>query len=181
MDVVLNYADIYAFNSIYSHFPETLQPYFSDPTNIIRQMVSLWWICFIGVNLAYFFFSFLAYHFLFDKTLVKHPKYLPNQIKKEISMSLVGFPWLATLSMPWFLGEVRGHSQLYHNVDDYGWPYLILTVGLFYIFTDFGIYWIHRAEHHPSVYWWLHKPHHTWKIATPFASFAFHPLVRSNF
>jgi lathosterol oxidase len=53
---------------------------------------------------------------------------------------------------------------------------MVATVALFLVFTDFGIYWIHRYEHHPSVYKWLHKPHHKWIVPTPFASHAFHPL-----
>jgi lathosterol oxidase len=30
------------------------------------------------------------------------------------------------------------------------------------IFNDLGIYWIHRLEHHPSIYKYVHKPHHKW-------------------
>ena len=32
----------------------------------------------------------------------------------------------------------------------------------FLVFTDYLIYWIHRWEHHPICYKWLHKPHHKW-------------------
>ena len=68
----------------------------------------------------------------------------------------------------------------------------------FLVFTDYLIYWIHRWEHHPICYKWLHKPHHKWlseystyvlralassavlivppAVPTPFASHAFHPL-----
>ena len=38
-----------------------------------------------------------------------------------------------------------------------------LTVSVsFLVFTDYCIYWIHRWEHHPLFYKWLHKPHHKW-------------------
>lgn len=46
----------------------------------------------------------------------------------------------------------------------------------FILFTDCLIYWIHRGLHIPWVYRRLHKPHHLWKVPTPFASHAFHPL-----
>ncbi len=65
----------------------------------------------------------------------------------------------------------------------------------FLVFTDYGIYWVHRLLHHPSVYKYVHKPHHKWlstslrqsrfhpplnrfclAVPTPFASHAFHPL-----
>lgn len=66
------------------------------------------------------------------------------------------------------------------------------------VFTDYCIYWVHRWEHHPICYKWLHKPHHKWlstsyfcymnlinrladplisnSVPSPFASHAFHPL-----
>jgi sterol desaturase/sphingolipid hydroxylase (fatty acid hydroxylase superfamily) len=34
-----------------------------------------------------------------------------------------------------------------HQVEEYGLPFLILTIFTFLFFTDFGIYWIHRALH----------------------------------
>lgn len=63
----------------------------------------------------------------------------------------------------------------------------------FLLFTDYCIYWIHRLEHHPSIYKHIHKPHHKWisefrsffretwvnllpLVPTPWAAYAFHPL-----
>jgi lathosterol oxidase len=46
----------------------------------------------------------------------------------------------------------------------------------FILFTDCLIYWIHRGLHHRLVYSAIHKPHHAWKVTTPFASHAFHPI-----
>lgn len=83
------------------------------------------------------------------------------------------------------LTKVDGYSKIYHNVEDYGMAYLVFSIVLFTLFSDCLIYFIHRGLdfnslfsgfHHPSVYSWLHKPHHSWKIATPFSGFAFHPL-----
>jgi len=80
------------------------------------------------------------------------------------------------LMLPWFLVEVRGHSKLYTRVDEYGWAYLVLSVPLFLLFTDYAIYWIHRWLHIPFLYKRIHKPHHRWIVTTPFASHAFHPV-----
>lgn len=57
-----------------------------------------------------------------------------------------------------------------------GWLGLILSVFTFILFTDCLIYWIHRGLHHRLVYTTLHKPHHAWKVPTPYASHAFHPI-----
>lgn len=57
-----------------------------------------------------------------------------------------------------------------------GWGLVIGTTITFLLFTDCLIYWIHRGLHHRLVYKHLHKPHHWWKVPTPFASHAFHPV-----
>ena len=46
----------------------------------------------------------------------------------------------------------------------------------FVIVTDVCVYCIHRGLHHPSLYRFIHKHHHKWKIPTPFAGHAVHPL-----
>ncbi|KAF9432705.1 c-5 sterol desaturase [Entomortierella beljakovae] len=55
-----------------------------------------------------------------------------------------------------------------------GWGYVAVSAVAFLMFTDFGIYWIHRWLHHPLIYKRIHKPHHKWIVPTPFASHAFH-------
>ncbi|GAW00772.1 C5-sterol desaturase [Lentinula edodes] len=120
--------------------------------------------------------------------MMLHPRFLPNQVRKEIQTSLKAFPLMTLLTLPWFLGEVRGWSKLYTNVDDMdmsligdfgGWGstvYMVFSAVWFLVFTDSCIYWIHRLLHHPLLYKPLHKLHHKWIIPTPFASHAFHPV-----
>lgn len=55
------------------------------------------------------------------------------------------------------------------------WSILPYSIS-FIIFTDSLVYWIHRVLHSKYLYKTLHKTHHKWKIPTPFASHAFHPL-----
>ena len=167
MDIVLNLADDLLLDNAFKSLKRD---------NWMRQSLSIWLIEMVGVHILYFSFSALSYWLLFDKSILKHPKYLKNQIQREIWLSVSSFPITSAVTVPWFLFEVKGYSKLYHNIDDYGWPYFGLSILLFIAFTDFGVYWIHRLEHHPWLYSWLHKPHHQWKVTTPFASFAFHPL-----
>ena len=74
-------------------------------------------------------------------------------------MSVFGFFVRDLLPLPWFVGEVRGHSRLYDRVDEYGWTYLVFSIGFFLFFTDMMIYWIHRWLHHPLLYARIHKVH----------------------
>ncbi|KAH8100932.1 hypothetical protein BXZ70DRAFT_936610 [Cristinia sonorae] len=143
---------------------------------IVRQAISLSAITLVGIHILYFSMAYFSYKFIFNHEMMKHPRFLKNQIRLEIKSSLNSFPGMLLLTLPWFVAEVRGYSKMYDNVADYGWGYLIFSIALYLVFTDFGIYWIHRLEHHPSVYKWVHKPHHKWIVPTPFASHAFHPL-----
>lgn len=96
--------------------------------------------------------------------MMLHPRFLPKQVSLEIRTSMEAFPVMTVLTLPWFLGEVRGWSKIYHNVDDHwgGWWYLVASVPCYLLFTDYCIYWIHRWLHHPLLYKPLHKPHHKW-------------------
>jgi lathosterol oxidase len=81
-------------------------------------------------------------------------------------------------TVPFFGGEVLGQSMLYGGMPQtaFDWAYLVASIPTFLFFTDCGIYWFHRWMHHPKVYQYLHKLHHKWVIATPFASHAFNPM-----
>lgn len=127
--------------------------------------------------IVYFICATLSYIFIWDKTTVKHPKYLKNQIPLEIAQTMRAMPVMSLLTVPFFVAEVRGYAKLYDSFDEEPFPYYsILQFPLFIAFTDLCIYWIHRGLHHPLVYKQLHKPHHKWIMPSPFASHAFHPV-----
>ncbi|RYP07424.1 hypothetical protein DL765_009171 [Monosporascus sp. GIB2] len=152
--------------------------------NIYRQIISILVITQLGATFLYLIFSALSYYFIFDRRLEYHPRFLKNQVRQEIKSSLSAVPGINILTLPFFLAEVRGKSLLYSKVSDYGWPWLLISSILYMAFNDIGIYWIHRLEHHPSVYKYIHKPHHKWIganaddmiVPTPWAALAFHPL-----
>ncbi|CAG8718361.1 25909_t:CDS:2 [Dentiscutata erythropus] len=148
VDIALNIADEYILDGIYARFyPISITD--NSTTTILQSSLP---------------------------QLMKHPKFLKNQIRKEITLSVTGFPLTSLVTVPWFLGEVRGYSKLYDDINDYGFLYGIFSIILYLFFTDMCIYWIHRWLHHPLIYKNLHKPHHRWIIPTPYSSHAFHPL-----
>lgn len=130
--------------------------------NIYRQIISILLITQFGATSLYLIFSALSYYFIFDRRLEYHPRFLQNQIRQEIKSSLSAIPTINLLTLPVFLAEVRGKSLCYSKVSDYGWPWLLISSILYLAFNDLAIYWIHRLEHHPSVYKYIHKPHHKW-------------------
>lgn len=108
---------------------------------------------------------------------MKHPKFLKGQIGMEIKQAMAAMPVMAICTIPFFLLETRGYSKMYDSFDQAPFPlYNLLQFPMFLLWTDFFVYWIHRALHHPLLYKRLHKPHHKWIMPTPYASYAFHPL-----
>lgn len=158
---------------------------------ILRQAISISSITIIGIHILYFLFAGLSYKFIFNHDMMKHPRFLKNQVWLEIQSSLQALPVMTLLTLPIFLAEVRGHSMLYSGLDTYGYCYLIASIPMcvgfscfgscltwgerhthfsyhlsqifrYLLFTDYAIYWIHRWLHIPVIYKYIHKSHHRW-------------------
>jgi len=145
-----------------------------------RQLLSLLLLTLIGIHVLYFLFAGLSFKYIFNHDMMRHPRFLKNQVRLEIQTSLRAFPVMTLLTLPWFQAEVMGYSKLYDGVDTYGYFYLFASVPLwvlflffscmshinscwsYLLFTDYCIYWIHRWLHIPIFYKYIHKPHHKW-------------------
>ncbi|XP_076372521.1 lathosterol oxidase-like [Tachypleus tridentatus] len=171
MDVVLQVCDQCVFTPL-------LYPSWWPEDDIWRQFLTLNVVLTLGGTLVYLIPATFSYSFVYDKRLLKHPQVLHRQVQKEIFYTLKSIPFMALFTSVLFLLEIRGCSLLYNKISDskYGWWTVFASVIAFIMFTDCLIYWIHRGLHHKLVYKHIHKPHHKWKIPTPFASHAFHPL-----
>eukprot|EP00062_Callorhinchus_milii_P024678 gi/632984844/ref/XP_007909349.1/ PREDICTED: lathosterol oxidase [Callorhinchus milii] len=171
MDIVLNYADHYVFTPF-------VYPTSWPEDGALRQIISLLIVTNLGASVIYILFGMFSYYFIFDHRLMKHPQFLPNQVRREIHCAMHSMPWISIPTVALFFAEVRGYSKLYDHIEDspFGWFGVILSMVSFLFFTDMCIYWIHRFLHHKLIYKYFHKPHHVWKIASPFASHAFHPV-----
>lgn len=146
MDLVLHIADEYLLDAVWARlvpFNDPLadhlranasaipHPHSTWPRDYIpRQLVSLIVLTLIGIHVLYFVFAGLSYRFIFNHEMMRHPRFLKDQIKLEIQASLKAFPGMTLLTLPWFQAEVMGYSRLYDDVSEYGWPYLVLSVPL---------------------------------------------------
>jgi len=95
-----------------------------------RQLLSLCVITLIGVHVLYFLFAGFSYKFIFNHDMMRHPRFLNNQVKLEIQTSLRAFPVMMLLTLPWFQAEVMGYSKMYDGLDTYGYWYLVASVPL---------------------------------------------------
>lgn len=95
-----------------------------------RQLLSLAAITLIGIHVLYFLFAWLSYKFIFNHDMMRHPRFLKDQVILEIKTSLCSFPGMTILTLPWFQAEVMGYSKLYDGLDTYGYFYLFASVPL---------------------------------------------------
>lgn len=163
---------------IYFPLSEYADKSFLSRGNLLRELMSILVITIIFGWILYFSVATFSYYFVFDTKIFNHPRYLKNQVSLEIWQAFTAIPVMVMLTAPFFLMELNGMSRLYYDVNDLtgGWTAVAYQIPQFILFTDCGIYFIHRWLHWPSVYKRLHKPHHKWIVCTPFASHAFHPV-----
>jgi lathosterol oxidase len=177
MDLILDLADTHVLDRVYESLLPAMGLAAPARDVMARQFASLYLITLVGGYLIYFGFATLAYYTVFDHRDMRHPRFLPNQVRREIACAAGSIPLMTLFTAPIFVAEVRGYSALYDDARDYGGPgYVALSCVTFLMFTDMLIYWFHRWMHHRSIYALVHKPHHAWVIPTPFASHAFHPV-----
>ena len=170
MDIALEVCDSYFFSPYI--YPESWPEEYW-----LRQILSLYVMTIVGGWLLYMLQATFSYFFIFDRRLEKHPQFLENQARLEIAYASTSIPFMALFTVPLFFLEVRGYSRLYVGVSGVsGWSFVALSVVSFLMFTDCLIYWIHKGLHNRLAYKYIHKPHHKWKVPTPFASHAFHPV-----
>lgn len=144
--------------------------------NPVRQFASLVMLTSVLGILLYLMIGSISYYFLFEKEIANHPKFKKNQMAMEIRQAIYAIPVMSIAAALGFTFEIRGYSKLYWTLEDYGYWHIPVQIGLFFLFTDFGVYFMHRGLHHPLFYKHLHKTHHKWLVSTPFASHAFHPM-----
>mmetsp|Transcript_31192 Transcript_31192/g.71645 ORF Transcript_31192/g.71645 Transcript_31192/m.71645 type:complete len:277 (-) Transcript_31192:70-900(-) len=144
--------------------------------NTVRQLVDLYLVYCIGGALMYLIPATLDFYFLFDKKWMQDKQWIPGQVALELKLALSSIPQMSLLMTVVSIWELKGHSRLYDNVSDFGLPYFVFSIFAFFMFTDCLVYWFHRWLHLPVLYKHIQKPHHKWKVASPFASHAFHPL-----
>ncbi|CAG8700345.1 6574_t:CDS:2 [Gigaspora rosea] len=97
----------------------------------------------------------IADEYIFDSIYARfYPISIPdNTTITNLQYSLPRFPITSLVTVPWFLGEVRGYSKLYDDINDYGFLYGIFSIILFLFFTDMCEYlssgtFINGAAHH---------------------------------
>ncbi|PPJ54464.1 hypothetical protein CBER1_06942 [Cercospora berteroae] len=140
-----------------------------------RQSISIFLFTLISSFSLYLILGTICYHLNFDPRWKSDPKFHKHQVREEMTESLTTLFWLNVLTVPIFLGQVHGYAKIY-PLGEASLAYEMLQYPLFVLFSDAGMYWLHRMFHVPVLFRWMHKHHHYYVIPTPFAAHAFHPI-----
>jgi lathosterol oxidase len=97
---------------------------------IPRQLISLMVLVLLGGHLLYFLFATLSYRYIFNHDMMRHPRFLKNQVQLEIQSSLRAIPVISLITVPWFEAEILGYSRLYEGVGTYGYVYFFASIPL---------------------------------------------------
>jgi len=123
--------------------------------------------------------AFVLFYFLFRKQAAfrKIQSRFPgwNHYGRDILYSLLTVVIFATVAMlvlrVWF-----PYTNLYLEVEEFGWGYYVFTYAWMLVLHDTYFYWMHRLMHHPRLFRAIHLIHHKSTNPSPWTSYAFHPL-----
>ena len=134
-------------------------------------------LCVLSLGL-YFGFAGVSHclHSLRGKAIPDPEKNARTSDGDAMKLSIVSILGNALLTSPILVLIFQGSTQVYFQVTDYGWAYLLLSIVALLLFTETVVYWLHRALHLRAPYRLLHGYHHSFRTPTPWVSFAFHPL-----
>lgn len=98
------------------------------------------------------------------------------EVRREIRYSLLSMVIFALSGAATVELARRGWTQMYWRVDQHGWTWFWLSVGLTILLHDTYFYWSHRLMHHRRLFRWFHRTHHLSHNPSPWAAYAFDPL-----
>ena len=96
--------------------------------------------------------------------------------RREVFYSLTTLLIFALFGYAIFSPWVFPLTQIYLEVDTFGWVYLAGSVVLMVLLHDAYFYWAHRLMHTRLLYRHFHAIHHRSNNPSPWAAFSFHPL-----
>ena len=98
-----------------------------------------------------------------------------HHFKHDLGFSASTFLIFAIMDVCFLYLESKGYTQIYLNINEYGYLWLGLSFFIALFIDDMFFYWSHRAMHMPRFYKFFHKVHHESTDPSPLTAFAFHP------
>lgn len=125
--------------------------------------------------------AFVVFYILFNKKFsgIRIQKKIPKMSdhKRDVFYSIITIIIFGALPVIFLENDkIRPYTQIYKNVDDFGWFYFFLAFPLMILIHDAYFYWTHRIMHHPKLFKSVHLIHHKSTSPTPWTAYSFHPL-----
>jgi len=140
----------------------------------------------IGAMLVFLRYTFLAGAAFLIFYIICKKKFMQYKIQQrfpktarmwhEIQHSAYTALVFALVGVGIYFLKQAGFTQIYTDIHQFGWIYLVGSFIFLTFLHDTYFYWMHRLMHHPKIFPLLHKVHHISNNPTPFASLSFHPL-----
>ena len=131
------------------------------------------YIIFSG-TLFFIFYILRKNSWFHRKIQQKFPK--KQNIYTEIGYSITTLMIFSFFILGIYFARINGLTQIYLEISEYGWFYLLFSIVFLLVFHDTYFYWTHRMMHHPKLYPIVHRVHHLSHNPSPWAAFSFHPL-----
>ena len=101
---------------------------------------------------------------------------LLHQYRREVMHSLRSIAIFGLMAALMVQAIINGWTRMYFQLDQFGWAYFVISIGLIIVAHDAYFYWTHRLMHHRSLYRWVHHTHHLSTNPSPWAAYAFSPV-----
>jgi Delta7-sterol 5-desaturase len=132
---------------------------------------------YLTVTIAVFALFWVGLHRWLQKRQLSRRRWPSGrQISRELLFSLCAQFIMLGVGIWVAFGNTAIAANVYTDIGDYGWAYLILLTFALFAIDDTVFYWTHRAMHHPRLFRAFHRVHHESTDPTPFTSYSFHPL-----
>jgi Delta7-sterol 5-desaturase len=137
----------------------------------------------VGLGIRYALFAGLAWllGYVVFKRRWFHRKIIAqfppgSEVWREIRYSGVSLVIFGMTAAATAFAAKQGWTQLYWNIQKFGWIWFVLSIGIAILLHDTYFYWTHRLMHHRRLFRYFHRVHHLSHNPTPWASYAFAPL-----
>lgn len=124
--------------------------------------------------------AFLVFYIIwkskFSRKRIRNSFPSRKNVATEIIYSFLTFGVFSLMGVFISFLSKNGFTFIYHDIEQYGWLYFILSIFIMLLLHDTYFYWTHRLMHHPKIFRHVHLVHHLSVNPTPWASFSFHPF-----
>lgn len=134
----------------------------------------LLWYALMALGVWLFFY--ILFRRTFQHRRVSRREPTAGQIGREIVHSLRSIAVFGLVTGAVVFAGYSGWTRLYRRVEEYGWVWFFLSIGVMIVMHDTYFYWTHRLMHHRRLYKLFHHTHHLSTSPTPWAAYAFSPL-----